>query len=80
MSSSSTYDLVPLPKSLGQFLHIGIPGSKSATLRALLLSAGLKQATAIHNVLRSEDTEVMLNALEKLGASTEFSNANTLTL
>ena len=80
MSSSSTYDLVPLPKSLGQFLDIGIPGSKSATLRALLLSAGLNQATTIHNVLRSEDTEVMLKALEKLGASTEFSNANTLTL
>ena len=80
MSSSSTYDLVPLPKSLGQFLDIGIPGSKSATLRALLLSAGLNQATTIHNVLRSEDTEVMLKALEKLGASIEFSNANVLTL
>ena len=80
MSSSSTYDLVPLPKSLGQFLDIGIPGSKSATLRALLLSAGLNQTTTIHNVLRSEDTEVMLKALEKLGASIEFSNTNTLTL
>ena len=80
MSSSYTYDLVPLPKSLGQFLDIGIPGSKSATLRALLLSAGLNQATTIHNVLRSEDTEVMLKALEKLGASIEFSNANLLTL
>ena len=80
MSSSSTYDLVPLPKSLVQFLDIGIPGSKSATLRALLLSAGLNQATTIHNVLRSEDTEVMLKALEKLGASIEFSNANVLTL
>ena len=80
MSSSSTYDLVPLPKSLGQFLDIGIPGSKSATLRALLLSAGLNQTTTIHNVLRSEDTEVMLKALEKLGASIEFSNANVLTL
>ena len=80
MSSSSTYDLVPLPKSLGQFLDIGIPGSKSATLRALLLSAGLNQTTTIHNVLRSEDTEVMLKALEKLGASTEFSNQKTLTL
>ena len=80
MSSSSTYDLVPLPKSLGQFLDIGIPGSKSATLRALLLSAGLNQATTIHNVLRSEDTGVMLKALDKLGASTEFYNANTLTI
>ena len=80
MSPSSTYDLVPLPKSLGQFLDIGIPGSKSATLRALLLSAGLNQTTTIHNVLRSEDTEVMLKALEKLGASTEFSNTNVLTL
>ena len=80
MSSSSTYDLVPLPKSLGQFLDISIPGSKSATLRALLLSAGLNQTTTIHNVLRSEDTEVMFKALEKLGASTELSNSNTLTL
>lgn len=80
MSSSSTYDLVPLPKSLGQFLDIGIPGSKSATLRALLLSAGLNQTTTIHNVLRSEDTEVMLKALDKLGASTEFYNANSLTI
>ena len=80
MSSSSTYDLVPLPKSLGQFLDIGIPGSKSATLRALLLSAGLNQTTTIHNVLRSEDTEVMLKALDKLGASTDFYNANSLTI
>ncbi|MFM8429537.1 MAG: 3-phosphoshikimate 1-carboxyvinyltransferase, partial [Holophagaceae bacterium] len=80
MSSSSTYDLVPLPKSLDQFLDVSIPGSKSATLRALLLSAGLNQTTTIRNVLRSEDTKVMLKALEKLGALTEFSNANTLTL
>ena len=80
MSLSSTYDLVPLPKSLGQFLDIGIPGSKSATLRALLLSAGLNQTTTIHNVLRSEDTEVMLKALDMLGASTEFYNANSLTI
>ena len=80
MSSSSTYDLVPLPKNLCLFSDIRIPGSKSATLRALLLSTGSDEATKIHNVLRSEDTDVMLKALEKLGASIEFSNANTLTL
>jgi 3-phosphoshikimate 1-carboxyvinyltransferase len=80
MSSFSTYDLVTLSKSHGQFLDIGIPGSKSATIRALLLSAGLNHTTTIHNVLRSDDTQVMLEALKKLGASIEFSNTNTLTL
>lgn len=80
MSSSSTYELVPLPRGLSQFCDVSIPGSKSSLLRALLLSAESSEATRIHNVLRSDDTAVMLKALEHLGATITFLNATDLTI
>jgi len=78
MSSSITYDLVALPQNLSRFGSVSIPGSKSSTLRALLLSAELSETTRIQNILRSDDTAVMLRALEQLGASIRFSDSTTL--
>ena len=42
-------------------------GSKSLTNRALLLSALAHGSTKLSNILRSDDSQVMLSSLEKLG-------------
>lgn len=46
---------------------ISLPGSKSLSNRALLLAALSEGKTKVINVLNSDDTAVMLQALEKLG-------------
>ncbi|KAM5474405.1 3-dehydroquinate dehydratase (3-dehydroquinase) [Microsporum audouinii] len=46
------------------------PGSKSISNRALVLAALGSGTCRIRNLLHSDDTEVMLNALEALGAAT----------
>ncbi len=56
---------------LGPFSHargtIRLPGSKSISNRVLLLAALAQGETTITNLLDSDDTRVMLDALEKLG-------------
>ena len=47
--------------------QVVLPGSKSLSNRAMLLSALAKGNTTLHNVLNSEDTQVMLDALKRLG-------------
>ncbi len=47
--------------------EIHLPGSKSLSNRALLLAALAKGTTTITNLLESDDTRHMLNALKKLG-------------
>ena len=80
MSSSVTYDLVHLHQGLSRFGDVSIPASKSSTLRALLLSAQSSGITRIQNLLRSNDTAVMLGALEHLGASIAFIDAINITI
>lgn len=46
------------------------PGSKSLSNRALVLAALGSGTCRIKNLLHSDDTEVMLNALERIGAAT----------
>lgn len=48
---------------------ITVPGSKSITNRALVCAALAKGETVLHGALWSEDTEVMVGALRKLGFS-----------
>jgi 3-phosphoshikimate 1-carboxyvinyltransferase len=50
---------------------LSIPGSKSISNRALLLAALAEGRTCLSNVLRSDDTSVMLEALKILGISIE---------
>nr|WP_314862318.1 3-phosphoshikimate 1-carboxyvinyltransferase [uncultured Undibacterium sp.] len=57
-------DLHPVMKVQGT---VRLPGSKSISNRILLLAALSKGATQIHDLLASDDTMVMLNALQKLG-------------
>jgi 3-phosphoshikimate 1-carboxyvinyltransferase len=47
--------------------QISIPGSKSITNRALFLAAVSDEATTLRGALWSEDTEIMVNGLKKLG-------------
>lgn len=57
-----------IPKSLK--VTCTPPGSKSISNRALVLAALGSGTCRIKNLLHSDDTEVMLNALERLGAAT----------
>jgi 3-phosphoshikimate 1-carboxyvinyltransferase len=47
--------------------HMTLPGSKSISNRVLLLSALAQGATRVTGLLKSDDTNVMLKALEQLG-------------
>ena len=47
--------------------HMTLPGSKSISNRVLLLSALAQGATRVTGLLKYDDTDVMLKALEQLG-------------
>jgi 3-phosphoshikimate 1-carboxyvinyltransferase len=53
--------------------HVQLPGSKSISNRVLLLCALSSGRTQVHDLLDSDDTQVMLSALEKLGCVIERS-------
>lgn len=57
-------DLGPLHEAVGT---VQLPGSKSISNRTLLLAALAEGETEIRDLLRSEDTERMLDALSALG-------------
>lgn len=59
-------DLPPLSHAQGA---VQLPGSKSISNRILLLSALAEGTTRINHLLDSDDTQVMLAALAKLGVS-----------
>jgi len=60
----NTLTLKPIRKIEGE---INLPGSKSLSNRALLLAALAEGTTEITNLLDSDDTRHMLNALKQLG-------------
>ena len=60
----NTLTLKPIAKIDGE---INLPGSKSLSNRALLLAALAQGTTKITNLLESDDTRHMLNALKQLG-------------
>lgn len=53
--------------------EISLPGSKSMSNRVLLLAALARGATEVRNLLASDDTTHMLNALQTLGAGVALS-------
>ena len=57
-------DLPPLNSASGT---VRLPGSKSISNRVLLLAGLSEGTTAIHDLLDSDDTRVMLDALGRLG-------------
>lgn len=64
MSDTDSLTLERLPDVGGK---ITLPGSKSITNRALLLAAFAHGTTTLHNLLDSDDTRYMLDALQTLG-------------
>lgn len=66
--------LKPISKVAGE---VNLPGSKSLSNRALLLAAMAKGTTKITNLLQSDDTRHMLNALNQLSVKYTLSNDKT---
>jgi 3-phosphoshikimate 1-carboxyvinyltransferase len=64
-------EIIPLEKP--PHATVRVPGSKSITNRALVLAALSRTVDhcELHGALRSEDTEVMIEALRKLGFAME---------
>ena len=54
--------------------EVRLPGSKSITNRAFLIAALARGTTRLHNLLKSDDTRYMGEALQKLGVKIEFSS------
>ena len=66
MFATEFLDLPPLEEAAGT---VTLPGSKSISNRVLLLAALSQGTTVIHDLLDSDDTRVMLDALRALGCS-----------
>jgi 3-phosphoshikimate 1-carboxyvinyltransferase len=59
-------DLPPFARAVGE---VRLPGSKSISIRALLLAALAEGETRLSGLLDSDDTQVMRNALVQLGVA-----------
>jgi 3-phosphoshikimate 1-carboxyvinyltransferase len=68
MTHSEFLDLPPLLTARGT---VRLPGSKSISNRVLLLAALSDGVTTVRDLLHSDDTERMLEALDKLGVKVE---------
>ncbi|MGH6628079.1 MAG: bifunctional 3-phosphoshikimate 1-carboxyvinyltransferase/cytidylate kinase [Burkholderiaceae bacterium] len=68
MFATEFLDLPPLSAAGGA---VTLPGSKSISNRVLLLAALSAGTTTVHDLLDSDDTRVMLDALRQLGCRIE---------
>ena len=59
-------DLAPIARVAGT---VSLPGSKSITNRVLLLAALAEGTTLVRDPLQADDTDVMLDALRRLGVA-----------
>ena len=64
-----------IPALTGASGTVTLPGSKSISNRVLLLSALCAGTTRLHDLLDSDDTQVMLNALRALGCGVRVSSS-----
>jgi 3-phosphoshikimate 1-carboxyvinyltransferase len=76
MFATHFLDIPPLQSANGT---VTLPGSKSISNRVLLLSALCKGRTVLHDLLDSDDTRVMLDALRVLGCEV-LQNGNTVAI
>jgi 3-phosphoshikimate 1-carboxyvinyltransferase len=74
MYSTAFLDIPPLAGASGT---VTLPGSKSISNRVLLLAALSQGTTTVHDLLDSDDTRVMLDALRILGCGIR-KNGNTV--
>src|SRR5262245_38791535 len=70
-------DLGPLWRATGV---IRLPGSKSISNRTLLLAALAEGVSDIHNLLSSDDVDLMLEALQRLGVVFERNGPERLSV
>src|SRR3954471_1181336 len=68
MFTTAFLDLPPLQEAAGA---VTLPGSKSISNRVLLLAALSTGTTTVHDLLDSDDTRVMLDALRALGCGVQ---------
>jgi 3-phosphoshikimate 1-carboxyvinyltransferase len=64
-------DFLDIPPLSGASGIVRLPGSKSISNRVLLLAALSSGTTTVHDLLTSDDTTVMLDALRQLGCTLE---------
>ncbi|HTP73826.1 MAG TPA: bifunctional 3-phosphoshikimate 1-carboxyvinyltransferase/cytidylate kinase [Burkholderiaceae bacterium] len=67
-------DLPPLRRAAGT---VRLPGSKSISNRVLLLAGLSEGRTEVHDLLDSDDTRVMLDALRQLGCGVDNERGHT---
>jgi 3-phosphoshikimate 1-carboxyvinyltransferase len=72
MYATEFLDIPPLDAASGT---VTLPGSKSISNRVLLLAALSAGTTFVHDLLDSDDTRVMLDALRALGCAVKHSGA-----
>ena len=78
MNASNSLHLRGLTQCLGE---VTLPGSKSIANRALLMAALVSHgSTELTNMLRSDDTERMLEALRALGVEIDVDSAEATTM
>lgn len=70
-------DYIDIAAPYGAAGTVSLPGSKSISNRLLLLAALADGETRIRNLLESDDTSYMLDALAKLGVVTENVQGST---
>ncbi|EHL22040.1 bifunctional 3-phosphoshikimate 1-carboxyvinyltransferase/cytidine monophosphate kinase [Acidovorax sp. NO-1] len=68
MYSTAFLDLPPLQAAAGE---VHLPGSKSISNRVLLLAALSNGTTTVNDLLASDDTRVMLDALRQIGCTVD---------
>ena len=68
MTSAHYFDLAPLASARGT---VRLPGSKSISNRVLLLAALAEGVTEVRDLLKSDDTDRMLEGLATLGVQIE---------
>ncbi len=77
MFDTQFLDIPPLSGAAGTVV---LPGSKSISNRVLLLSALCSGTTTLHDLLDSDDTRVMLDALRKLGCGVRRTGTGATTV
>ena len=77
MFSTEFLDIPSLTSAGGTVV---LPGSKSISNRVLLLAALSAGATRVHDLLDSDDTAVMLEALREIGCGVQRDPAGTVTI
>ena len=75
MFSTAFLDLPPFVTAAGA---VRLPGSKSISNRVLLLAALAEGTTTVHDLLDSDDTRVMIDALRALGCGVDRLSADSL--